>query len=496
MDFLDPRRKRSRTVRLVIGYALVAIAISLATVILVYAAYGYGINTKTGEIIQNGIVFVSSKPSGAEVYLNDQDQHLATGQRLILQAGNYTLTLKKSGYREWQRQFTLDEHSIARFVYPLLFPVTPKASNLMAFTTMPPLMSETPNQRWLLVQAPPAGLNTTNFYEFDTTDLTKPAVNLSFPAGLLSGDDADAASLTVVEWSSDNNHLLLRHDYSGNSEFILFDRANPADSINLNAHFKTNPSQVALRNAKPDQFYIYNADQSLSVATTSQTSLPASFLKQVLAFKAYGSSSLIYVTSKSAPAGQVEARIWDNGQTYLLDTLQAGAPYLIDTAQYQGVPYFVAGSNADPNIDIYKNPLEGLKNSKIGKAIPTLAINLPGSTDLSFSTNFRFVEVENHQQLGVYDFETQQRYQYTLDAPLAAPLIWMDDDRLTGDSNGNIFVMDYDATNQQSLVPTSDATGGLFSGDYNHLLTVQPAASNTFELVNVDLRAGVDLPKQ
>ena len=497
MDFLDPRRKRSHTIRLITGYVLVSIAIGLATIILVYAAYGYGINTKTGEIIQNGIVFVSSKPTGAELYLNGQDQNATTGRRLVLEAGNYTLTLKKSGYRDWQRQFTLDEHSIARYTYPLLFPVKPRVTNLMAFSSMPPLMTETPDQHWLLVQAPSAGLDSVNFDEFDTTNLTKPSVNLSLPAGLLSGDDKDTASLVALEWSSDNSHLLLRHDFSGSNEFILFDRAHPSDSINLNKQLKTDPSQVALRNKKSNQVYFYDAaSQSLTSVSTSQTSLPTPFLKQVLAFKSYGSNTIVYATAKDAPTGKVEVRIWDNGQTYLLDTVQTGDHYLIDTAQYQGTSYFVSGSDTDPNINIYKDPLSYLKNSTIGKAVPTLAINQVGSTNLSFSTKARFIEVENGQQFGVYDFETQQVYQYKLATPPTSPLVWMDGQRLIGDTDGNVFVTDYDSTNQQSLTPTVDMTGGLFSADYNHLLTIQPTSTNVFELVNVDLRAGTDLPKQ
>jgi hypothetical protein len=67
MDFLDPRRFRKQKIRLMVGYILIAVAIGLGTVILVYGAYGYGINTKTGDIVQNGLLFVDSKPGGADI---------------------------------------------------------------------------------------------------------------------------------------------------------------------------------------------------------------------------------------------------------------------------------------------------------------------------------------------------------------------------------------------------------------------------------------------
>ena len=123
MDFLDPRKRRAHNIRLIIGYVLVAIVIGLATVIIVYGANGYGINTKTGQIVQNGLLFADSNPGGSEIYLNGTDKNTKTAARLILPAGNYTLTLKKDGYRDWTRQFTLSEQSVARYVYPLLFPI-------------------------------------------------------------------------------------------------------------------------------------------------------------------------------------------------------------------------------------------------------------------------------------------------------------------------------------------------------------------------------------
>ncbi len=62
MDFLDPRKKRAYKIRLYIGYFLMAVALSIGTLILLFEAYGYDVNHKTGEVIQNGLVFVDSRP--------------------------------------------------------------------------------------------------------------------------------------------------------------------------------------------------------------------------------------------------------------------------------------------------------------------------------------------------------------------------------------------------------------------------------------------------
>lgn len=495
MDFLDPRKRRAHTRRLLIGYGLMAIAISLGAIILVYGAYGYGFNTKTGDIVQNGLLFVDSQPGGADIYLNDKPQGSRTSARLVLPAGNYKLTLKKDGYRTWERSFTLTEHSIARYVYPFLFPLKPQISVLKNYSAAPPLISQSPDRRWLLVEVPQVAATKVVFDEYDTANPDQPPKSLTMPAGLLTIDARGAGVLSEVEWSTDNKHLLLKNATGSGSEFIIFERDNPAQSFNVNKLFNISPTLVTLRNKKVDQFYIfYQATGDLQVGRTSDASLTP-LLTHILSFKPNGPDLISYVTNQNSPPGQVVARIWDGNKSYSLYTFAAGNNYLIDMAQFQGHWYYVAGSDSADRVNVYKDPLSGIKNPSIGKAIPLLSLNIKGATKVSFSNNTRFVEAENGQEFSVYDFETQSAYHYTLPVPLAGLLRWMDGHRLIGESNSTFFVTDYDSANQQLVVPTSFTDGGFFDPGYKYLFTMAAGPSGTL-LERVDMRAGVDLPKQ
>jgi hypothetical protein len=498
MDYLDPRKRRAYHVRLIVGYVLIAIVIGLATVIIVYGANGYGINTKTGQIVQNGLLFTDSNPSGAEIYLNNIDKHITTSSRLILPASNYTLTLKKDGYRDWSRAFTLNEESVARYVYPFLFPVKPVVTDLKTYSSTPGLLTETPDQHWLLAENNEASTQTPVLDEYDTTtlDQTTPVVQqLSFPAGLLTDFSADS-KLTEIEWSSDNNNLLLQHDYDGGSELVVFNRAHPDQSFNVNKTFSTGFTQVSLYNKKADQLYLFNqTDGTLQLGNVgAQTVSPV--LKSVLAYKPYAKDLITYVTNSNEPAGKVAVRIWNNGPTYKLSELDSSNKYLIDAAQFQGHFYYAAGSDTSDRIIIYKDPLDSIKNPAVAKALPIIALHNPGAQKLSFSNNARFIEVENGQRFAVYDFETTSSYQYPITESLSDNMTWMDGHRLIGQSDGKIFVMDYDGTNKQNLTATSYTLGGLFSTDYKHLLTLAPASDGTSVIIqDVDMRAGTDLPK-
>lgn len=497
MDFLDPRKRRTNKIRLIIGYVLVAIAIGLGTVILVYDAYGYGINAKTGDIIQNGLLFVDSKPGGANIYLNGRSQNANTSARLILPAADYKLTLKKDGYRDWQRVFTLTEHSIARYVYPFLFPAKPAPKTLKTYPGSPGLVSVSPNRQVLLVQAAATSTASINFDQYDTNDIKQPVKPLALPDSLLVSPFKAGDSLVEIEWATDNDHLLFQHVYPGGSEFIIFDRQTPSSSVNINKLFGVSPSQVALRNKKVDQVYVFNqATGDLQVGDIGKAVLATPIIKNAVAFKSYGADLITYITQGSTP-GQAAARIWDNGKTYSLSEFSAGSKYLVDAAQFQGHWYYVAGSDASDRLNIYKDPLDSLKDPALKKAVPIVALRIPGATNVSFSTNTRFIGAEAGQKFAVYDIEGQASYNYTSLAPFGGPAHWMDGHRWLNVSGGNVFVMDYDNVNQQSVVPTSLAKGGYFDQDYNQLFTTVPAAGgDSFALQVTDMRAGTDLPKQ
>lgn len=500
MDFLDPKKRRAYHIRLMVGYFLVAIVIGLATVIIVYGANGYGINTKTGQIVENGLLFADSKPGGAEIYLNGQDKNTTTSARLILPAGKYTLALKKAGYRDWSRTFTLNGQSIARYVYPFLFPQTPRVTTLKTYAAAPGLMTETPDRHWLLVEADTGSGDLPVFDQYDTSTLdnASPTVSqLAFPAGLLT-DFSASSKLTVVEWSTDNDHVLLKHDYPGGSEFIVFSRSHPDQSFNVNRVFNVAPYQVRLVNKKSSQLYLLNQPGGqLRIGDTSNGQIAPAVLNGVLAFEPYGSDRLTYVTASGEPGGQVQARIWDDGQTYQLYEFSAGTHYLIDAAQYKGDFYYVAGSDTASRINIYKNPLEDIQNPALGKAIPVLALQAKGADKVGFSDNARMIAAESGQTFAVYDLETKTSYHYDLTPSLAADMQWMDGNRFIGDSSGRVLVLDSDGTNQQLLTATADPDGGLFDRNYNHLLTLAPVSGSSAQaLQDVDMRAGTDLPNK
>ncbi len=491
MDFLDPAKRRRHSRQLVVGYVLVAILILLIVRFFVIWASGETINPRTGKINDYGLLFVDSKPGGADIYLNNQKLG-NTASRLNLSAGAYDIRLSRSGYYDWTNKLNLAGQSVDRVVYPFLFPKEPKPVSLKTYKTLPSEFSFSHDHHWLLV----GQSATPGSFSFDLYDTTKPTAQpsiLTVPLALLTNTGLPEQSLNVVEWASDNNHMLLKHSFAGGAEFIIFSRTDTAGNLNLNQKFTFAASAAGLNGGRANQIYLYRAaDQVLDLANTDRSSL-APVLTKVLDWKAVDNDLIFYDTADGAAAGKLSFKIWDNAKTYKLTELPQADLQTFDAHSYQSHWYYVVGNSVLNRAIIYRDPLDSLKNSS--QASPLLSFVTSGSIKLSFSENGRFIDAQSGQLFNLYDTETQSHYKYTFGLVASPELEWMDGHRLIGDVQGSIFVMDFDSQNQHKLLPTA-AGSVAFDSPYNHMYSFSEiAADGSSSLQITDLRAGSDLPK-
>lgn len=477
MDYLDPHKELRHRIILGVGYVLVAVAIVIATLILLYQAYGFGLG-KNGTVIQNGLAFFSSQPHPANIYINGQLNKAQTDSRVTLPASIYHIQLTRTGYHDWQRTIEVEGGDVQHFDYPFLIPKQLTSKKIASYTSPPGLATQSPDRRWLMVQEPGS---MTNFQVYDLKTPAKAPLELSLPASLLTKATANENWL-LEEWADDNKHVVLQHNYDGKTEFILVDRTDASQSLNLNNTLSISPDKLTLLNKKYDQYYLDNTASGLLQTATLSDHTPKTALEHVLAYQSYGSDSILYATDKDAPAGKVLIRLKIGDKTYPVRSFAAGGNYLLDLTKYSGSLYVVAGSSAENKVYIYKDPVGQLNKLPNQAIVPSQVLHVTQPNYLSFSTNTQFVVVENGTQFGVYDIENTKGYNYTVNLPLdppAAHATWMDGDRLTYVSGGKLIIFDYDGTNRQTLVAASSAYLPAFAPNYKFVYTFAPALSPT-----------------
>lgn len=492
MDFLDPKKQRRHAILLYLGYVLIGIAIVISTVVLVYQANGFGVNSK-GQVVQNGLVFFSSQPNPADIYLNGKKHDAQTNTRLSLPTGRYDVRLTRTGYRDWQRNVTVQGGDVQQFDYPFLFPKNLVTKNQATYTAAPGITTQSRDHRWLLVQQ---SATATAFDLYDLKNPTDPATTLTIPAAAVQANNG-AQTWEALQWADDNEHVVLKHTAGTSSEFILVDRTDNTKTINLNQTLGANPAALTLVDNKYDQYHLLNTSTGALSSASLSNPTPVAVLQKVLQYKSYGSKTLLFATSDGAADGKAEIKILSGDKTYTIREVAADTTYLLDMASYRGAPYVVLGAVSEQVVYVYRDPVGQLQDAEIKNPVASRALRVSNPSFVSFSPNAQYIMTQGGTQFGVYDLFLKHAVIYTLKAPMDAPQLhaeWMDGNRLTYVSNGKAFVFDYDRRNQQSLMPATAGAAPFFSPDYHYVYALAPSASGTAtQLTQTALLIAADL---
>lgn len=492
MDFLDPKKKRANKIRLILGYGLVGLVIAAATTILLYQAYGFGLD-KNGQIVQKGLVYVSSQPGGADIYI-DGVKNDTTNTRINIKSGQYDFVLKRDGYRDWQHTITVEGGAVTHYEYPFLFPVELKTDTKQTLDFAPAFVSSSPDRRWLLI----GQANANNNLQITQYDLKNPdQASTSF---VLSSDVAvvnpKADSWSVVDWADDNNNLLLRHDYEGGYEYVLLNHDAPPESINLTKTISGSAPQIRLQDKKADSYVIYDPTTKLLSLASLKSTTPRPWVQGVIAYRTYSNDTALYITSEGAETDRVLVKLRQGDQTYNIRSIIPGDSYVLNLTRYENDLVVGFGGSTEDKVYIYLNPVEALQKAPQQEISPIATLRIKSANSLNFSQNTRFLVAEAGDMFAVYDAERDRSYTYTVDNKLDAPqskASWMDGHRLTYVSNGKLVVLDFDNTNVQTLMEANPNYLPFFDTDYKYVYSLANNQAGQLILTRTALRTPADL---
>ncbi len=110
---------------LIFGGVLILI---VAFTIIVFAR-GYRIDLETKSLTSQGILVANSSPTSSQVYINNKFSNL-TSTNIYLNPGEYDVVIKKEGYSEWKKHFSVRGEVVSRTdaqlfsTHPSLAPLT------------------------------------------------------------------------------------------------------------------------------------------------------------------------------------------------------------------------------------------------------------------------------------------------------------------------------------------------------------------------------------
>jgi hypothetical protein len=478
MDFLDPKRKKAHQVRLFIGYGLMAILLFFSTATVVLLTRGYYVDRATGDIYRNGLIVVDSHPTSGNVFVNG-DLSGSTVRKLVLPEGDYLIEIKRDGYRTWQRNISLEGSVIEQLIYPFLFPETLVSETIASYSDKTALITQSPDRRWLVIE------QTNRFGGFDVIDLGNKEyrkTTITLPSDTVTPSKG-LHSYELVEWSTNNKDVLVKHSWDNGSEYIVLDINNPLASLNVSKLFTQFSSfEVSLWDKKPNQFYLYNPETKRLVRAKSSDKSATVILAGVEAFKPYKDDIVVYVNDEQ------EVRILNRDDNVLVREILKHKSYLLDYAEFNKKAYLVVGSGAETKSYIFVDPLKEIKRQPELLPAPFRLLIVKTPKYVSFSNNARFIMVQGGTEFAVFDGETNRLARYDLGVDIAVDerAYWMDGHRLTLVSNNKTNVFDYNGLNLQTLGDSDILTKTFFDRDYEAMFNVF-TTGKTREIIKTDL---------
>jgi hypothetical protein len=475
MDYLDPKKKRARKNRLIFGYGLIAIAIAIATVLLVYIANGFYIDRNTGQVIQNGLVYLDSRPGGADVYINGEKQRTKTDARLVIPSGQYSFELKKEGYRSWQRTIQLEGGSLRQLTYAKLIPNQLDVSPVIDLRSNPTAVSQSINKRWLVTSY------VDNPLSLSITDLEQTPISsvpLEIPASIVS--DPLGGRIEIVEWAEDNRHFLASYTVGDVVSYISVDRENPSLAQNLNTLFSNNSYEIGMRDRKFDQFFVYNpVAKILSTASITGGVSSDAYVEKVIDYKTFGTDWVLYITD-SGEEGLVDVRFKRGDKNILIKQIKTSENYLLQLAKLGNAPVMGFSSPVENRAVVYNDPEAYLNdNPDVKMPIATTVLRVNNPIDLRISADSSVIMAYGPENYASHEFEADRSYNFEAGVPVDASqkIEWLDGQHFVFSSGGKQNVIDFDGSNRYELVDSIVSLGSIYSEDLSLMFTFTPTSA-------------------
>lgn len=494
MDYLDPKKKKAKRIQLLVGYALLGIAISITTLVFVYLANGYVVDRKTGEVIQNGVIYLDSRPESARVYMNGQQQSSNTDARLVVPEGEYSLELRRDGYKSWKKTFLLEGGTLRRLTYPRLIPEKLDTELAATLQALPTLVSQSNDKRWVVLAF------NDNILRMQVIDLNRSALvidELPLPVELIK--TKSPGKWNILEWADDHRTFLAEYRTEQGVEYVLIDRSDPAKSKHLNTVFAAQPfSSISMRDRKNDLLYLFNNQTGQLLRANATTGQVEPYLEGVVDYTAYGNDAVLFVTKQAASSGMVKAVLKKGNQSYELREIHEDTTYLLELAKLGNAMVMGIGSAAENRVLVYNDPIHAIAQNDFSKLpVATTVLKVEKPQELTISADASVIVARSGQEFASHEFEADRSYVFTIEKSinLAQELRWMDGRHLMiGVESDAQLITDFDGNNQFILGSSKPELGSMFDEQIDRQITFMPPESSggPVRLLRTYMRSAAD----
>lgn len=451
---IDFESEKSKNLINIAKYGLTGVLVILITIALVFAADGYDIDKKTGEIIHNGLVMVASEPVPADIYINGVSENDATKSKLSLPSGQYEVLLKRNGFHDWSKKINVEGSDVVWLHYPRLIPTDIKTSDVEAFKDID-MATQSPDNKLLLLHEA-SGEN--QLLLIDATDQGSTATTVIVPTIVLTQEIGAPSRFEAIDWAQDNKTVLLTHTSGSVSELIMLDVTKPTEAINLSKIFELDMTDLSFIDDSKDKLYAVVSSSLRRIDVKAKT-VTGALIDNIAQY----SSDDGYVAAVHGEKGEEKVSLLDGDKLMRFSDLEGEVSnYIVAINHFDGDRHLALSDIAGDLTSVYRDPIRIIEHPDEKTEIARL--KLDDLKYLSFSPNGQFVMVQSGESFRLFDFDTESKraFNMRLEVVKTTEANWIDDFHLSLiDTKSGAYFIDYDGLNPH-MINAVDAKLGVF----------------------------------
>lgn len=441
--------------RLTLVYTLMVLAVTGLVALLFFIMSGYRFNQYDGKVEQGGLVQFDSKPSGADIWVDQAHLGGRTPAKITVTAGTHTISMQRTGYHEWRKSVVVQAGAIlwldyTRFVPQILQQITVATKAEPASS----VASTDSKQLAYLTDATQPVVSLVNLdtdtpkvdtFTIGASDYTKPAAG-------------EASTFAIDSWSNDNRYLLIRHTYGQKTEWLTLDTIGSHDAVNVSSLFASDATDIQFSRSDASILYLLTSSGELRRGDVKAKTLASAMMANVESFSQFDNSTLTFVTKVDATTKNRSVGYITSGasaprlvRSYADD---GAAPVHFAIVHYYNQNHFVLTYGTQVDILTGDLPSSDVKNPAALQTLATFTVSGGVSEILPSPESHRFVMLRSESAISVYDLELKQGSRIDLSRPLG--VVWTDETHYaTIASGGAVRLYDFDGTNGHDVLTGS-----------------------------------------
>ena len=465
-----PSKKRQMLVRSGV-YSLMTVLVVLLVTFLVFIMLGYRFNKDTSSIQQGGLVQFASRPIDAKVKIGNAQLGDLTPSKITVNPGNYTVSMSRTGYRDWSKNVDVKAGEVLWLNYTQLVPNDVKTDQLTKFESIAGVKSSPNGDRFAVLRD--AAKPEVSFV--DVNDNEPKLISLTIPAEFLPKDKTSTYEL--MDWANDSDRMLVKASYDTGSEYIVVDRRSVERTINISQTYEADIVEPIFDPRTSEKLIIRSSKGDVRTIDTANDSLSSVLASSVTYMDVYNSDAILL--TRSQQDGTQSVGYISLGSTKLreLRSLASSEKTLVSIGKYYSEPYLAVSTGA--KLDVYK--IKSLPSSESDSTISMETIYssaLPSQIEhLSVRSSGRFVMAQYAGGVQTYDIELTKQTLTSFTTPLATELRWLDKYHFYVTNGTNLQVMEFDGGNSHNVTGLISNFDAVQSDDGKYIFTLNAAES-------------------